>query len=85
MSWFRMALHTLSDADVLARGIHANVYRIVLGHNTNVLNTETRKVEIINKGTEITIYKVLTCFETFLFSYTRKKSTTYCNQRFTTV
>ena len=32
---------------------------------TNVLNTETRKVEIINKGTQVTIYKVLTCFETF--------------------
>ena len=65
MSWFRMALHTLSDADVLARGIHANVYRIVLGHNTNVLNTETRKVEIINIGTQVTIYNVITCYETF--------------------
>ena len=54
-----------SGGDIVAKGISTNIYQIVLGHDTNVLNTEKRIVEIITQGTQITIYNVITCYETF--------------------
>ena len=54
-----------SGGDIVAKGISTNIYQIVLGHDTNVLNTEKRKVEIITEGTQVTIYNVITMFDMF--------------------
>ena len=56
-----------SGGDIVAKGISTNIYQIVLGHDTNVLNTEKRIVEIITQGTQITIYNVITMFDMFFF------------------
>ena len=61
-------------SNTVAKGIHANIYKVELGHNTNVLNQTTGKVETIEKGSIITIYATAVAFEkmfVFIFNDTK--------------
>ena len=53
---------TESVSDIVAKGVHANVYQVELGHDTNVLNRKTQKIETIDKGSRIQIFATTTAF-----------------------
>ena len=56
---------TESVSDIVAKGVHANVYQVELGHDTNVLNRKTQKIETIDKGSRIQIFATTTAFGQF--------------------
>ena len=72
-------------SNTVAKGIHANIYKVELGHNTNVLDQTTGKVETIDKGSIITIYATAVAFEFVSFSSLMPLSTIYYKQRLTVV
>ena len=53
----------VSVPGTVARGLHANVYQVELGHTLTVKNMKTQKLEAIEKGTLIWIYDAVTEFE----------------------
>ena len=53
----------VSVPGTVARGLHANVYQVELGHTLTVKNIKTQRSEAIEKGTLIWIYDAVTEFE----------------------